>query len=1007
MKLLKKFAKFLTSPFMVGLVVTFGVMYVSLLYFDARERGLSKEKTLVGRIGEIHEKTIDWRLLDRGQVKGHPQVAVLAVDDHSLELEGRWPWPRDKQARLVDRAMYYGAKSVSFDMVFSEEDNNSSLPTLNRLVMSTGVNEKIPESLSNQIQEEFTKADLDKIYGNSIQAFQDQLILGSFFGSGINAYRYEPQADACVDVSFQRSYAGRYWKKEAGALTIVDPHARESALPEEMKAGLVSYLNEYEFKIADRYLQDNPARVKNIERALGALGNDLPVEVYPILAVMAINDDVDRAIATLGESLPDYKDPEIVRKMFDRFAFGLGSVEKARLASKFREAGFEYCFRFLTERDELINLEQYKKIWGDDETAIEQFDNMKWASVLKLDKAEVRGPASVHPDISKIASRFIRNRVPPVVDWAVNIPMLANATKHTGYFNATLDSDGAVRRSKLVTRTGGQYFPSLALRTFLVDHGATAIGSVGIENLGRSDAKTKILQSLEVIDAKGETLLKIPADNEGQLMINYSGAQHMFPHVPAAELLNDAESMTVAIRNWNSVTGRWEDGSMEVNKKEFMKDKVLVLGATAIGVYDLRVTPFDENFPGVETHANVISNMLVEKARAHGEPIDSQAPGFLRMHPDEGKIMWLILLVLGLVLSGLLSYFGAVSGLGITAAFLAAIYAIDKYYFFQSGIVTTVLFPVSLVGGNYVSLTFYKYFTEEKKKQALKGTFEKYVSPAIVAEVLADPENIELGGKKMDLTVMFSDVRGFTTISEKLDPRALSDFLNSYLTPMTNIVFENKGTLDKYMGDAIMAFWGAPIHFKDHAHHACRCALKMLVKLKELQDQYSSQGLPPIDIGIGLNSGDMSVGNMGSDTVRSYTVMGDNVNLGSRLEGINKKYGTRIIISEFTYAHVKDAFVCREVDWVRVKGKTKPVKIYELVSEGPPPEPKATLLKHFNHGYQLYRERRFIEALEAFRQAHAADNTDELSEKYIEVCEGYIAEPPPADWDGVSNMKEK
>ena len=147
---------------------------------------------------------------------------------------------------------------------------------------------------------------------------------------------------------------------------------------------------------------------------------------------------------------------------------------------------------------------------------------------------------------------------------------------------------------------------------------------------------------------------------------------------------------------------------------------------------------------------------------------------------------------------------------------------------------------------------------------------------------------------------MFSDVRGFTTISEKLDPRALSDLLNSYLTPMTNLVFENKGTLDKYMGDAIMAFWGAPVHFVDHATHACRCALQMLVKLKELQAQYEAQGLPSIDIGIGLNTGEMSVGNMGSDTVRSYTVMGDAVNLGSRLEGINKQYGTRIIISEFT-----------------------------------------------------------------------------------------------------------
>ncbi|MES2966025.1 MAG: CHASE2 domain-containing protein, partial [Bdellovibrionota bacterium] len=754
---------------------------------------------------------------------------MLAVDDLSIELEGRWPWPRDKQARLIDRAMLYGAKSVSFDIVYSEEDNNSSLPTLNRLVMSTGGNDKVPDSLSNQIQEEFSKADLDKIYGNTIHAYQDQMIMGAMFGSGMSVYKYEPQADACLDVSYQRSYPGRYWKKQAGALTVLDPHLQTASLPEPMKAGLTSYLNEYEMKIASSYFFGNEVTAKAIEKSLGAMGNDIPVEIYPLLAVLAINDDVDRTIAMLGESLPDYKDPDIVRKMFDRFTFGLGSVERKKLAAKFREAGFEYCVaRFLTENDELLNFEVYKKEWSSEDDAVEQFKTMNWATVLGLGQPDGRNPASIPPEISKIASSFIRNRVPPVIDWSVDIPALANVTKHSGYFNATQDSDGAVRRSKLVTRTGQQYFPSLALRTFLVNHEATAIGKIAIENLGRSNAKTKIFSSLEVIDAKGDTFLKIPTDFEGQLMINYAGAQHMFPHVSAAELLNDAPGMTITVRKFNPVTGKWDDATDKVNKKEFMKDKMLVFGATALAVFDLRVTPFDENFPGVETHANALSNMLVAKARAHGEEINSKAPGFLRMHPDEGKVMWLILLATGVVLSGLLSYYGAVSGLGITAAFIGLIYVVDKYYFFQSGIVTTVLFPVSLVSGDYVALTFYKYFTEERKKQALKGTFAKYVSPAIVDEILADPENIELGGKKMDLTVMFSDVRGFTAFSERLDPRALSDFLNSYLTPMTNIVFENKGTLDKYMGDAIMSFWGAPIHFKDHAHHACRTALKML-----------------------------------------------------------------------------------------------------------------------------------------------------------------------------------
>jgi adenylate cyclase len=355
----------------------------------------------------------------------------------------------------------------------------------------------------------------------------------------------------------------------------------------------------------------------------------------------------------------------------------------------------------------------------------------------------------------------------------------------------------------------------------------------------------------------------------------------------------------------------------------------------------------------------------------------------------------------------LISQLGAVSGILLTAAVMVGTVVIDQIYFFQNGLVIAIIFPVFLIGGLYVSLTFYKYFTEERGKKELKQTFQKYVSPAVVDEILADPGNIELGGKKLRLTVFFSDVRGFTTISEKLDPRALSDLLNSYLTPMTELVFQNRGTLDKYMGDAIMAFFGAPIQYPDHAKFACRCALQSLEKLKELQERLKAQGLPIIDIGIGLNTGDMSVGNMGSETVRSYTVMGDAVNLGSRLEGINKEYGTRIIISEFTYAEVKDSFVCREIDWVRVKGKVLPVKIYELMSEKPLDAEMQTMLEHFQTGYELYHQRQFEKALHEFNTALMHNPEDPVSKLYLERCEDFIAEPPPENWDGVFVMKTK
>jgi adenylate cyclase len=228
-----------------------------------------------------------------------------------------------------------------------------------------------------------------------------------------------------------------------------------------------------------------------------------------------------------------------------------------------------------------------------------------------------------------------------------------------------------------------------------------------------------------------------------------------------------------------------------------------------------------------------------------------------------------------------------------------------------------------------------------------------------------------------------------------------------YLTPMTEIVFKNNGTLDKYIGDAIMAFFGAPIKHPQHAKEACRCALQNLEKLKELQKEFEAQGLPHIDIGIGINTGAMSVGNMGSNIVQNYTVMGDSVNLAARLEGINKEYGTRIIISQFTYEEAKDAFTAREIDRVRVKGKLEPVRIFELICEGEPTDKVAQTLKLFGQGYELYHQKKFSEAQEFFKSAFAVSQNDPVSELYIERCQDYLDSAPPEDWDGVFVMKTK
>lgn len=1005
MKSVKKTFKYLASPFAVGLFLTAALSYTSFVYYENRfELDDTNKHPILSRLHRLHKMTIDWRFHDRGHVPGSDRVAVLAVDDDSVNQEGRWPWPREKTARLIERALEYGAKIIAFDVLFSEPDQNASVPTLKRMRRELASKSQLTSDLDSMISEELERSDGDAALARVFQKYSDRLVMGAYFDVGLQGPSYQ---DICTDVLFERSYEARYWKNEEFPIQMKDASIQTLELPQEFKSRINDYVTLLEMSKSAEWFADRNNLQTRIETALEDLAEIFPSEAYPGLATLWINNDIENALLVLQDARPDLATPAGARLLFNRFATAFRQNDFGSLSTDIRSMGRNYCHRFFSEADELLNFEKFKQFWGENDEARENFAEVNFRDLWNEIQAE-RQPAGEFKTLDDLVSRFRKvnkpNRITVADRWWLNIPEIAHVTKHTGHFNSVPDHDGSIRRNLLIVRKGNRYFPSLALETFLLDKGYRAFVEIGDRKTG---GKIRGVESLEIRDREGTTVMRVPVDEQGHLMINYSGKRYMFPHISAAEILNERPTMKIHRRIQKENSHEWVTFVEEVPKSEFLKDKILIYGATAIGIYDLRVTPFEENFPGVETHANTLSNLLIEHARQTGERLPASAAGFLRAHPHEAQYMWLLLCGIGVVLSALLSYLGSIPGLGITALFMGGVYAIDRYFFFRNGLVTTVVFPMIEIVGSFMTLTFYKYFTEERKKRELKGTFEKYVSPAIVAEVLKDPENIELGGKKMHLTVMFSDVRGFTTISEKLDPRELTNLLNSYLTPMTDLVFKNKGTLDKYMGDAIMAFWGAPIHFADHAKHACRCALQMLGKLRELQTEYRAKGLPEIDIGIGLNTGDMSVGNMGSETVRSYTVMGDAVNLASRLEGINKEYGTRIIISEFTYEAVKDSFTAREVDWVRVKGKAQPVRIYELVSEGAPPPEMDAALKHFRAGFELYHERKFKEAIECFKEALIHKPDDAPSQIYIKRCEAYLESPPPPDWDGVYNMKTK
>jgi class 3 adenylate cyclase/CHASE2 domain-containing sensor protein len=1010
-KLIKKILGHLISPFALGLVVTFAMTYLALKYYSSQHDTASKEHSLTALVQQLHEKTIDWRMTDRGPRPGSDRVAILAIDEKAIEQEGRWPWPRDKVARLIDKAVGYGAKSVSFDIVFSEEDSNSSQPTLRRLKHDLKTKQELTPSIDTLIASELSKSDGDRVLADTVKARADHTIMGSFFE---DYDTIAPYKDYCIDALFARTFESRYWAKEAIPVSVIDAPLTSQAFPTQIRESLTDYFTLLEVSSSGHWFETHKELNTKISEAMEDFGPLFPVETYPGIATLWLNNDIDSMKPLVEQVKPELATPEGVRALLSRFGSAFQRKEASSLEEEVRTAGRKYCDRFFGENDELLTEDKYKSLWGDSPESKEAFATYSWQSLWPKLQAANSANAVAHetlPDaIARFRSQAIPNAVSEVARWVVSIPIIADNTKHTGYFNAVPDSDGSIRRSVLLVRRGNSYMPSLALKTLLVDQGLNIVANVDTEKFGKRESATKGIQSLVLKDSQGNTVLKIPVDTVGNMMINYAGGSEMFAYVSAADILSDEPDMLIQ-QQQRMPNGHWEIAQKKVPKKEFLNNKLLIAGATATGIYDLRVTPFEENYPGVETHANVLSNLLVELDKAKGAtPVIASSiapPGFLRTDPKEEHLMWVVLLVGGILLSGLLAYFGSVAGLGITIVALAVVYAVDKFVLFKHGIVIVVLFPILSISANFVALTFYKYFTEERKKRELKGTFEKYVSPSIVAEVLADPSNIELGGKKVEMTVMFSDVRGFTTISEKLDPRELSNLLNSYLTPMTELVFKNKGTLDKYMGDAIMSFWGAPIHFPDHAHHGCRCALQMLVKLKQLQAEYRAKGLPEIDIGIGLNTGDMSVGNMGSETVRSYTVMGDAVNLGSRLEGINKQYGTRIIISEFTQSAVKEKFVTREVDWVRVKGKAQPVRIFELIAEGSVPDETKQLLKHFGEGFTLYHERKFTEAIAAFERALEVKSDDAVTQLYVERSRDYLEELPPENWDGVFTMKSK
>ena len=900
-------------PFYCGLILALVAIVLSFNYYRAVEEDKSGFWYRV--IDNLHNQTVDLRMQVQDYRLGDKDIVVIAIDNRSLESEGRWPWERGKQAKLIENLFALGVKAVGLDIIFSEGSNQEIQWILNDLPKIPNLDAQAQKQIETYAKSKSQLFNADGMLTALFQKHSTKLISAVTYD--IPRLTYQPYQQLCFNLVYAQSEAGRVFEKEGYDFIKIPPEGPEGRYDE-----LPMALNEF--------LTQELIVIKNEQ-----------TEVFCITLKHSGNCPSD-----------------------------LSPHHALKLTAEISFAQQKYCSTWLEKTDRF-------------------FYDLKGQWPVISEKEEKLKGLSFADFIIDIRGSTLRSALLTVDDWTLNIPVIHQANRYSGFLNVHPDLDGKVRRIPLLVGSGPHIIPSLAMRLAMAELDADSGQLTLVKN--PQEPTALMIRDLE-LTYDSSVVKRVPVDPTGQIRINFHGPRYAFPHASAREILypNETNVLVTRLKQTNDELDVERDKPVE---KTFLKDKIVVIGATATGVYDLRVTPFDENYPGVEAHATIADNII------HDD--------FLTSPAEEAPYMIVLLAVLGLVLSAGVASFGALAGLAMSSGVILGISFFDYFYFYKKGVVTTILPPIALALLIYLTLTILKYFTEERKKQMIKGTFEKYVSPAIVTELLHHPDNIKLGGRKEKMTVFFSDVRGFTTFSEKLDPTDLSDLLNMYLTPMTDLVFKNKGTLDKYMGDAIMAFFGAPVPSNCHAEDACRCALQHLVHLKVLNQELAEKELPAIDIGIGINTGDMSVGNMGSQTVRNYTVMGDAVNLGSRLEAINKQYGTHIILSEYTESQLPASFIRREIDWVQVKGKKEPVRIFELLGEGEPDDSTKNCLLHFKRGFHLYHQKKWPEAIAEFSKAVEVNENDSVSRLYIQRCHELAADPPDGEWNGVFVMKTK
>jgi adenylate cyclase len=547
-----------------------------------------------------------------------------------------------------------------------------------------------------------------------------------------------------------------------------------------------------------------------------------------------------------------------------------------------------------------------------------------------------------------------------------NVHVLEEAAAGRGLFTIKVERDGIVRRVPMMMRAQGATMPSLSFEILRVATGTPTI-------IIKSDRA-----GLKSVGVRG---LEIPTDRNGQLWVHFARHDPSI-YVSAADVI---------------------DGSVAQEK---IAGKLVVIGTSAVGLNDIKTTPVSPAIPGVEIHAQVLEAALTKQ---------------ILSQPPYGPLLEFgAAVLLGILVIMFAPKFGPVTLVAVGALFATLLLGTSWYFYTQHLLLIDFTYPLLSTTAIYLTLVFASFVREQAQRRQIRSAFSQYLSPALVEQLAQSPEKLVLGGEEREMTIMFSDVRGFTTISEsyKHDPQGLTALMNRFLTPLTNAILARKGTIDKYMGDAIMAFWNAPIDDKEHQLNACEAALDMLERIdglnkeREIEAQNGGHAYIPINVGVGLNTGTCVVGNMGSNLRFDYSVLGDSVNLASRLEGQSKEYGFPIIVGSKTALAVKEKFAILELDFIMVKGKKEPEVIYAIAGrEDTAQSGRFQRLRNLTiEMLACYRSRDWEGALAAIERGRTTDEAHSLEllyDLYEARLHSYRENPPPEDWNGAFALLTK